>query len=561
MTYVSPRRLARFWTDAKNWIAGSSSNLVHRTGDETLDGTKTFNASPIVPEVDPTAAGYTGQEAINYEQARLVSLSQTIGEAYAMQRTGKVYQTRFPLYATATTTAGTKLLDNENLTCVPSTDATEGTDDYADIPLFRWLNCNYIRLADGTAIPTAVEGAPEYKTEGAVDVGTMQMSFWWKYHEADGYCYFTISDSPHPELELVPWYECVKADGTILPYCIGSKYIAGHGVDGKPRSLPGIPLWNRTMSYTTAITNFQTKGSGYWGGGIETDLFQIIFFAVKYADKNMQSIMMGCASYNQTDWVAKAETGVRRILLSSSNEKFVVGSYIQVGTDTDQTDIERNGADHYDVCDHAKITSIEQVTIDGTTYTALNLDLPANIDTTLGGVVQTAPWNAGATDSVLGKHDGSPVSNASGIYPYRIQGREYAIGASVVACNVVLYNGDGDEDVYVANKGIAHSSDTSIVSATYSKLGPAFINSQQNYYIGDISVDNIKAAWFPTAASAGNSTGWCDQCYIRSGNGYASGWRELLWGGRLAHGLDAGPCHWNGYYGLGSANWSFAARD
>ena len=92
------------------------------------------------------------------------------------QRTGKVYGVKFPNGATAATT-GIKLLDNEGLVCEPSDLTTEGQDDYADIPLFKWWHVNYEREEDGTPYPTAVEGSTNYQTTGAVDVGAMQMSF------------------------------------------------------------------------------------------------------------------------------------------------------------------------------------------------------------------------------------------------------------------------------------------------------------------------------------------------------------------------------------------------
>ena len=40
---------------------------------------------------------------------------------------------------------------------------------------------------------------------------------------------------------------------------------------------------------------------------------------------------------------------------------------------------------------------------------------------------------AGLTDSVLGHHDGSPVSNTDSKHPYRVQGREYLVGGYIVA--------------------------------------------------------------------------------------------------------------------------------
>lgn len=57
MTYVSPRRLARFWTDAQNWIASAASNLVHRTGNENIAGIKTFDNGNLLFAYTTTLPG------------------------------------------------------------------------------------------------------------------------------------------------------------------------------------------------------------------------------------------------------------------------------------------------------------------------------------------------------------------------------------------------------------------------------------------------------------------------------------------------------------------------
>ena len=150
------------------------------------------------------------------------TLEKSIENYYAMRRTGKVYQTKIWKFAQNPTPAGEKLLENSGLVFEPSTDTEEGQDDYLNgqNPLFEWVHCNYTRDADGTARPTAIEGMSNYKTTGAVDVGTMQMSFWWKWDASNAeYDLITISDTPHPELGLVPWVESVKADGT---FCHGA---------------------------------------------------------------------------------------------------------------------------------------------------------------------------------------------------------------------------------------------------------------------------------------------------------------------------------------------------
>ena len=215
-------------------------------------------------------------------------LEKSIENYYALRRTGKVYQTKLWKYATNPSPSGEKLLDNAGLVFEPSTDTVEGRDDYLNgqHPLFEWVHVNYIRDADGTARPIAIEGSEGYETTGAVDVGAMQMLFWYKWDASNAeYDLITISDTPHPELGLVPWCECKKADGTTVPWCIGSAYISGKASDGKLRSQPGLPP-ERNQSHNNMITNYSEKGEGYKGAGAERNAFQFIFNAIKGATKN-----------------------------------------------------------------------------------------------------------------------------------------------------------------------------------------------------------------------------------------------------------------------------------
>ena len=191
-------------------------------------------------------------------------LEQSIENYYALRRTGKVYQTKLWKFAANPTSAGEKLLDNAGLVFEPSTDTEEGQDDYLNgqHSLFEWVHCNYIRDDDGTARPIALEGDSNYATIGAVDVGAMQMSFWYKWDSSNAeYDLITVSNLPHSELGLEPWPECVKADGTVLPWCIGSAYVSGLAEDGKLRSQPGLKP-ERNQSHNSMITNYQSKGAG-----------------------------------------------------------------------------------------------------------------------------------------------------------------------------------------------------------------------------------------------------------------------------------------------------------
>lgn len=47
MAYLNETGLSRFWDNIKTWLAGASSNLVHKTGDESVAGAKTFAQGPF----------------------------------------------------------------------------------------------------------------------------------------------------------------------------------------------------------------------------------------------------------------------------------------------------------------------------------------------------------------------------------------------------------------------------------------------------------------------------------------------------------------------------------
>lgn len=484
------------------------------------------------------------------------SLERAIETYYALRRTGKVYQTKLWKYAANPTSTGEKLLDNAGLVFEPSTDTAEGQDDYADIPLFQWVNCNYVRDDDGAARPIAIEGMDNYKTSGAVDVGAMQMSFWWNWDATpEDHVLVTVSDTPHPELELVPWPECVKADGTVLPWCIGSKYISGTASDGLLRSQPGL-LPALFQSHNGMITNYQLKGPGYWGAGAVRNLWQILWIAIKGATKNSQSLFYGCVSYNYQYVVAAATTGQTYVTLTEQQaENLIAGSCVCIGTGPEEgASLDRGQAYMRDIVSLARISKIEgaNVFLDHDAF-----DVPA------GAYLSTMPWISGTTDAVRGHHDGSATSNTGGKYPYRVQGREYAIGAYTVAADTVAYLlEDNSRDVYVAPRGVPHSPTWATIQSTYTLAGniPAYNDgTATDYYIGDIDVDAALGAWNPSSEGSSSAQGFADRYY--AGGDATLTQREFLQGGLLGYGWNAGSSCVDLGGRLGGAGWDCAAGD
>lgn len=502
----------------------------------------------------------------------------TVKNYYNLQRTGKVYQTKIWKFATNPTSTGEKLLDNAGLEFVPSTDTTEGKDDYlnGNHPMFEWVHCNYKRNDDGTAYPVATEYDSNYATTGAVDVGAMQMSFYWNWDASNPeYDLVTISDMPNTEYGLKPWTECKRANGTVLPYCIGSAYVSGIASDGLLRSQPGLKP-ERNQSHNNIITNYQKKGKGYWGAGAERNTFQILFNIIKGATKNSQSLFQGCTSYNfqYSASVQSADAHTYFPLTNAQAQNILVGSYVSVGYG--QLNDTKNGVNNdrgvtniHKYADDVKVLRIE--TLDENNK-AVYLDIKTGFNTTPIKLSDTvnAPitissmhWWSGTTDTVIGRHDGSPVSNTDGKHAYRVQGREYAVGAYLIASDTVMdFQSDYSKKVYIAPKGLAHSSSDATIRSKYTCIGTIPANPDgkgSDYWIGDISVDVNTGGWFPSAKGSSNSQGWADMLY--AGGTSTSGTREYLMGGYLRAGSFAGCSSLGCGGGLGGTPWHYCAAD
>ena len=507
-------------------------------------------------------------------------LENAIANYYALRRTGKVYQTKLWKFATNPSPSGEKQLDNAGLVFEPSTDTTEGQDDYLNgqNPLFEWVHVNYIRDADGTARPIAIEGSDEYKTTGAVDVGAMQMSFWYKWDASKAeYDLITISDTPHPELGLVSWTECKKADDTVVPWCIGSAYISGIASDGKLRSQPGLKP-ERNQSHNSMITDYQEKGDGYWGAGACRNVFQIIFNAIKGNTKNSQNLYAGV-----TNWDIQYEASIQSAdnhtyfpVTNAQAGNIPVGCYVSVGygeNNNGTANNDRGQATIHAYADDVKV--INKVALDDGANTAIYLDIPE------GSAFNTQPhvytdtfstpimlssmhaWS-GTTDTVLGHHDGSPTSNTDGKHAYRVQGREYAVGGYIVASDTVMdLQPDFTKKVYVAPKGTAHSSSDATIRSTYTEIGAipaAAAGNNADWWVGDVMLDANTGSWLPFKEGSGSSQGTGDRCHA-GGASATSGMREYLQGGPLWNGSSAGSAYLDCKGGLGRSTWHSLACD
>lgn len=481
----------------------------------------------------------------------LSALEKQIGAEYDSQRNGKVYATKLWKFAKNQTSSGERLLDSVGKTCTPSTDSVAGQDDFLnDSPIFQWAHCNYVRDDDGTARVKALEGMPGYHTDGAYDVGTIAATFYWKCEEHADYDIIYMSDSPNHALGLVPFVLAVK-DGMIMPYYIISSYSSVTASDGNARSQPGLaPIYNQ--SYNDCITLYQKKGKGYWGGGNPENLHAILFMIIKYATKNSQNIMRGCSDFTTQVKIAKAETGVKRVLVSDRG-RFYDGCCVSVG---DGTQTDRGYNEVHKIVNRARVKSIDEVTIDSVKYYALNLDVPSAITTATNYKVTAMPCFSGETDKVIGRYDGSYLSNTDSNHTFRIHGVEYMWGQYVVICDTVLDKQGSGWDVYVAPKGIAHVKDA---HTNYTKEGTIPYNNGNDVYGGDYGFSS--RAYFIKALGSSSSNGTGDIIY-EGGTGVADGTlREFLTLGILWAGSAAGLGFVDCWTWLGGWDWAFGSRD
>lgn len=484
---------------------------------------------------------------------------------FTLQRTGKVYGVKVYKATANPTSVCEKTRDNAGLVCEPSTDTVEGRDDYADIPLFKWYEVNYKRYDDGFAYPTAFIGDSNYKTDN-VDIGAMQMTFYYSWiDDNEEYRELVISDSPNEALGLKPWELAVRADGTVMPYFIQSRYHSVLGSDGLLHSMRGKIA--RNQSHDGMITGYQKKGTGYWGAGSNRFTFGQIFNLIKYANKSSQDTMQGVTSWD-IQYPASVQSEEMHNYFPVTNAQAAnlqVGLCVSVGYANAANSLDRGVAEIHKYADDVKITAIETLDDDNK---AVYLDCePFNTmpivtnDLTRQIYMSSMHAHSGDADCVIGHHDGSPVSNTDGKHPCRIQGVEYLLGAGVIASDTVMYfNEDYSKDVYYAPRGVAHSKTDSVIKSTYTNVGTIPANTDgkgSDWWSGDIV--QTGGAWYPINQVSSSGYGNKDIC--GAGGATTSGSREYYQGGALWHGSVAGLCFLRCWNGLSWVLWFCAAAD
>lgn len=479
---------------------------------------------------------------------------------FAMQRTGKKYTVRFPLWETSQVATGEKLDDNTGLIVEASTITEKGRDDYETIPLFRTYDCNVEKI-DGKLKITATKGDVGFDPKEK-DTFVLGMPYYHKAWEQDGYLYYSRSDTPHEGYVLCP--EARKTDG-MRNFCLYGKYIAGRNSQGTLGSYYGVNPTRNLPSYNNNVTEAKKRGDEYCFGSSYDYAYIQTTFLLKYANKNWNNVLGGCFTYSFQYLVSIPESNAKRVVLKKAEaDKFLIGSCVIVGDSGDAGKApDRSAAVAYNLCDSAKILDIVEVDAENK---ALVLDIASNITTTATTWVSTIHWESGFSDDILGR-DGCLCQTKSQIssmlYPSVIQGIELMVGGYEVPGNTFMDIVDGlTRDVYVCTDSTKLTTNVTTAKETYVKLAKQMTverNNEWNYGT-EIFIDTENGMNIITKAGAsgsGTNTGFCDGIFFDAAE---TGQREFLLLGRLWNwGMGGTFCsHCSNW--LGNPWWFILAR-
>lgn len=541
----------------------TASNLNTSLGEKITEGTKLQTDLQTTGETVVSNLQTEANKQIQNITAAGGGIENALSNFFALRRTGKVYTTRIYKYDTSTSPTGVKMNDNEGLVRKPSTNTVIGQDDYREIGVFMHFPCNFTVDDKGFNHVTALQGQPDFKKTGKVDVGEVTMSAWVGITDNPEYVDYHYSDSPNEALGLRPMGESINPDGTISPFMIHGKYGAGD-IDGVPYSSAGLILANgsqkggKPVSHTGLIAYMRKKGSMYVGTTNWDLFYKQLMMIILYATTNSRSVMTGCNSYTSQEMATVAETGVTRVILPKAKaNNYIVGSYVSVGDIGSNTNKDRYYAYMHNLAYDVKILKIEPV---DDTNSAIYLDTEP-FNTTLTTCISTMPWRTGSTDSVLGS-DGSPFSNTDNKNPFKIQGIETGYGAYEVLSNVFMdivtdEDGTPKRDVYICMDASLLTTDMNAAKTRYKKVAAQVTYTAASWkYISKCFVDPALGIMVPTETKAGSTTGFCNGLYTDSGT---SGQREWLSLGGLSYGALCGLWFLFAGGGVGSVSWSIVS--
>lgn len=506
--------------------------------------------------------------------------------AFALQRTGKVYTVKFPLWKTSHLSEGEKLDDNKDLVFEPSTKTIRGRNDYRDIPLFRTFDVNAYVDNDGVRHVTAIKGDKNFKDTGKTDVFVMQMSYFEKTWADDQYWYYSITDTQREGYTIAR--ECINRDGTTQPFALYAKYPTSF-IDGVPYSTKGMAparycanpnekVKSVSNSYNGLIEYCKKKGIFYSGGLVCDYKYILITQWIMIGTTVPKTKIWGCTSCwgEPVASIQSAEKHTYFPVKKTDADNYPVGCGVSVGykhLNNDGTStLDRTYSEPHKYANDVKVLKKEPLD-DNNVAIYLDIEEPFNTmpvqlsDTVSSEIyILSMHWRSGFSDDVLDRC-GCPCEDVSGLtngrYAMVWQGIELMVGGYETFANAFMdIVSLTTRDVYITNDATKLTTNDATAKTTYKKLPYQMSvakNSQWNYAT-EIKLDLENGAFVQTQSGqdgSSSATGFGDAIYF---DGATSGTREFLSLGNLYFGSSAGLAYCVGSAWLGFAYWHILAR-
>ena len=495
-----------------------------------------------------SARAYVDQRAtLVWDEATGRYTNQSIVAMLASHADGLAYGVQIPK---GSATACTKTGANAGISIpTPGVIGTPAVDPYTLRGPFFTLEVNGGVEADGTPYVTAVQGDGRFARDGSNgDVWILTPTLYWLFDTTPtDYVQLTISDTALAGLSPQP--KALLPGGGRRPYMLYAKYALSI-VSGTARSVSGRPIVNRNVSHNSLITQCKTASTGYAGKSYADDWYVKSMFLLKYATKNSQSVFAGVTSWDVSAPIAVAESGTTRVIIATSTANNIpIGSALMLGSNATKQD--RGAGTAFDVFDGLRVVKKEPY--DGSN-TAVYVNAPTAFNTTVGTFVQSAPWNTGACDAVVG--DGSPTSRTNGREPFTVQGIELGLGMNEILGDVILKS-DGSTGWQISTNPDSKNEATA-VNSNYVATGKYNPSGASDAGFYPLYPDSAGGFLVGTGTGASQSTGLCDQVWS---NGTAvTGEREWQSLGILWSGGGAGLWFVDGISGLAYAYWVIGSR-
>lgn len=438
------------------------------------------------------------------------------------------------------------------------TESDTAVEDWADEDPMAWyIRANALSLEDGTMNITYFEGEDGFDITGeAAPVYTFALALWIKKWNDGAYNFKSYRTTKGPG--FYPYAGDTAPDNTKRALTWHPTFPGGLNSKGALTSGAGIkPYLFASANDGITAARKMTAYEGLWN---DCDTIWLLdMWQLRHFDLENSNIAEGCTNYNYQYMAALPEENVKRVLLTADQAAgFIVGSTVSVGDMGTQTNKDRSNAWMRNLADRVKVSSIEKVTVSGTEYTAINLDIDGTITTTATTCISTMPWHSGATEALPGHKDGCPHGLTDGKSPLRVAGVEvldgsYAIGLDPLYNTTANEAGGFDYAVYQCRDSQKLSGS---ITTDYEDTGIKYSGMPSGWNFVKAFTESKSGVLFPKLIGGSSTTYFKSAFYGTYSAGVRCPWRFA----NLNDGGNAGLACENGNNAPGNANWNGRPR-